>query len=194
MGAVTPIQNQGSCGACWAFVGVAAAESHVIIKNRATNSTIGLSEQYLLRCTSGSNCAGGYIEDGMQNIVTHGCPLRSSYPYNPTDLSTTLCASASSYFGVATSRTYYTSLTDTQMITLLQTSPLAIGVASTDFNSYTSGILTCNNNALDHAVLLVGYDTNYWYIKNSWGTSWGLAGFAKITRTRTQPYTNCRIG
>ena len=40
-----------------------------------------------------------------------------------------------------------------------------------------------------HAITLIGYgaestyspnDTPYWIIKNSWGTTWGDSGFAKI--------------
>lgn len=60
LGAVTPIQDQGACGACWAFATVAQAESHAIIRNRATSS-IGLSEQFLLKCNPGSSCGGGYL-------------------------------------------------------------------------------------------------------------------------------------
>ena len=62
-----------------------------------------------------------------------------------------------------------------------------------DFSSYTSGVYTstiCGNTAMDvnHAVLAVGYGNDaesgldYWLIKNSWGTSWGDAGFFKIER------------
>jgi hypothetical protein len=44
---------------------------------------------------------------------------------------------------------------------------------------------------VDHAVLLVGYTSEYWIVKNQWGRGWGLNGFIHITRNRT---ANCNIG
>merc|ERR1712187_1037583 len=47
--------------------------------------------------------------------------------------------------------------------------------------------------AIDHAVLAVGYDTDYWLIRNSWGSSWGEGGYIRLTRNADKTtYTNNR--
>jgi cathepsin L len=57
----------------------------------------------------------------------------------------------------------------------------------TAFQHYSSGVLsgTCGDRT-DHCVLVVGYGTDsgkqYWKVKNSWGTSWGEAGYVKICK------------
>ncbi|CAL5354489.1 unnamed protein product [Camellia sinensis] len=44
-----------------------------------------------------------------------------------------------------------------------------------------------------HAILLIGYGIdkdkgkNFWWIQNSWGTSWGINGYAKVIRNSSQP-------
>ncbi len=46
-----------------------------------------------------------------------------------------------------------------------------------------SGLIACpSNSELNHAVLLVGYNTSHWFIKNSWGISWGNNGFGYISK------------
>ena len=53
-------------------------------------------------------------------------------------------------------------------------------------NSGRSGLITCfysNSNTVDHVVLLVGYNTTHWFVKNSWGTTWGNNGFGYISKT-----------
>jgi len=64
--------------------------------------------------------------------------------------------------------------------------------ASRNFDHYASGVYdvpgcpTLRN--LNHAPVVVGYGTDetsgldYWLVKNSWGTSWGLEGYIKIRR------------
>lgn len=60
------------------------------------------------------------------------------------------------------------------------------------FMLYSHGIFTstqCKNDeaSLDHAVTLTGYGTDaagkdWWLVKNSWGESWGEAGYFRIAR------------
>jgi cathepsin L len=71
----------------------------------------------------------------------------------------------------------------------IQPVSVAIEADTNYFQSYSGGILTstsCGTN-LDHAVVVVGYGTegtiDYWLVRNSWGTSWGEAGYFRILRT-----------
>ena len=66
---------------------------------------------------------------------------------------------------------------------------IAIEADTKAFQLYTGGVLTgdaCGTN-LDHGVLIVGYGdesgTEYWLVKNSWGPTWGDAGYIKIARS-----------
>jgi len=57
---------------------------------------------------------------------------------------------------------------------------------------YTGGVInsTACGTQLDHAILAVGYSNSnttgsYWIIKNSWGTTWGLAGYLYIAKSNS---------
>jgi len=84
---------------------------------------------------------------------------------------------------------------EAQMATWLATNgPIAVAVDAEQYwQTYKSGILTtCNGRSLDHGVLAVGYgtdsatSTDYWIVKNSWGTVWGEAGYIRLQKGTNQ--------
>jgi len=72
---------------------------------------------------------------------------------------------------------------------LYHNGPLAVAINANKLMTYTNGVvdeIDCDENALDHAVFIVGYGSengvDYWLVKNSWGENWGLDGYFKMKR------------
>eukprot|EP01063_Lacrimia_lanifica_P028656 TRINITY_DN4228_c0_g1_i1.p1 TRINITY_DN4228_c0_g1~~TRINITY_DN4228_c0_g1_i1.p1 ORF type:complete len:212 (+),score=89.58 TRINITY_DN4228_c0_g1_i1:2-637(+) len=65
--------------------------------------------------------------------------------------------------------------------------PISIAVDATKWQTYSGGVMdNCGGVGLDHGVLAVGYADDYWVIKNSWGTSWGEAGYIRVAKGSNQ--------
>jgi KDEL-tailed cysteine endopeptidase len=79
----------------------------------------------------------------------------------------------------------------TAMKTALASRPLSVSIEADKavFQNYSSGIFssTACGTTLDHAVMVVGYGTSgsteYWTLRNSWGTSWGEKGYMRVAIT-----------
>ena len=202
-GAVTGVKDQGNCGSCWSFSATGALEGAYQIKY---GSLVSFSEQNLVSCdTIDSACNGGLMDNAFSWTKTNGglC-TEAGYPYTSGTTGqkgscTTTCTKNT---GVAPkSFTDIAKNSDSALMTALAQQPVSIAIQANQpaFQSYKSGVLTgtCGSN-LDHGVLAVGYGTwtdgtDYYKVKNSWGTSWGMSGYILIQRGNPQRCGECGI-
>ncbi|KAE9547829.1 hypothetical protein FO519_008957 [Halicephalobus sp. NKZ332] len=187
-GAISPVRDQKDCGGCWSFATASTMEtSHF----RKTGRLVDLAEQQLINCdTKDSGCEGGWMGTAYTYAKTNGIPLEPSNPYHARDSS---CATAT---GTTVKVLNYTQLrpkdTFSMMNVIDEGHSLSIGLKSGthDFMYYTSGILDdaydCDDDTVDHAVVIVGYGTAdgvpYWIVRNTWGLEWGETGYVRIKR------------
>jgi C1A family cysteine protease len=196
-GAVTDVKNQGFCGACWAFSAVAAVEGARVVqakKQGIQNVTlVSLSEQQLLDCDfSDHSCLGGlmdnafHFEEGMEGFCSN-----EDWPY----VKHRHWFQCNHYKGLCNpvSHTKLSSFVDITNSTSslmkaisIQPVSVAIDASSPRFQLYKEGILDFDCGVeLDHGVTAVGYGEEdgkkFWYIKNSWGPSWGEGGYVRLS-------------
>jgi hypothetical protein len=77
-GAVTPVKNQGGCGACWSFGATGTMEGAWFL---AGHKLASLSEEQLIHC-SGQNCGGGNPGHAIDYVVhNHGIDSERDYRY-----------------------------------------------------------------------------------------------------------------
>lgn len=71
-GFVSPVKDQGDCGACWAFSAISTMET---LYARKFNVQKDFSEQNMIDCSSAYNnfgCNGGWMENAFYFVQNHG--------------------------------------------------------------------------------------------------------------------------
>merc|ERR1712085_84549 len=192
-GAVTPVKNQQQCGSCWAFSTTGALEGALFIKNK---KLVSLSEQELVDCAGSfgnQGCNGGLMDDGFKFLEADGDSTEADYAYTGKGGT---CDSKKETTASGLKKAKITSYSDvtpkscTQMMAAVAKGPVSVAIEAdqTGFQHYSTGVFsgTCGTS-LDHGVLVVGYGTDgsseYWKVKNSWGTTWGDAGYIRMTKS-----------
>jgi len=200
---IGPVRNQGSCGSCYAFAAAACAEG---VYNKANNLTDGqcadFSESFIAWCLGRLEpysdhffgCDGAdYDYQELQALCDVGICSEASFPYQQSDPGS--CTHMSDP-RVQFQNWYRIPCGDVEAI---KTAIMTYGVVdaavwvSDLFQAYDGGIFeddsTCYSNPCyytptNHAIALVGWDDNggdgYFILRNSWGTSWGEAGYMRI--------------
>ncbi|KAG2575230.1 hypothetical protein PVAP13_7KG422300 [Panicum virgatum] len=167
-----------------------------------TGDLISLSEQELVDCDTSYNegCNGGLMDYAFEFIINNGgIDTEEDYPYKGTD---NRCDVNRKNAKVVTIDSYedvpVNSEKSLQKAVANQPVSVAIEASGRAFQLYSSGIFTGRcGTALDHGVTAVGYGTengkDYWIVKNSWGSSWGEAGYIRMERNVKASSGKCGI-
>jgi len=198
-GGVTPVPTQGECGSCWAFASIGSVETCAFVDS---GQLVALSAQQLMDCSTSygnEGCNGGLMDQAYQYMIdAKGIDSEKCYPYiqvqNDTCNYQPSCCKAvlKGYKDVQAEN-------ETALQYATSQSSVAVGIDASQqsFQFYSSGIYyepACSSTNLDHSPLVVGWgfsqQSDYWIVRNSWGTSWGNQGYILMSRNRDN---NCGI-
>jgi C1A family cysteine protease len=187
-GAVNPVQNQGTCGGCWAFSAIANLEGQYFKKHGVLPK---FSEQQLIDCDPYNNgCGGGIMHNAFSYVKQAGIAEQMNYPYQEYK---GYCR-YNTGFGVDAVKGYRFAGSESEAKIkrmLYEVGPLAITINASNLQYYNGGIINlpydyCPYNPT-HGVNLVGYGKTamgqkYWIVRNTWGPYWGEGGYFRIAR------------
>lgn len=196
---VTPVRNQDTCGSCWAFSTTAQVESWWKIANNDIDTTIDLSEQFLISCSDAGDCDGGYSSRALEWYKNVGVPSESCFVYTAAnDTCENACPDWQDEVTKIPGWGYITldeDIIDNIKAAIFRHPVSASFVVYRSFQAYDSGIYEYTPDPDEepeggHAILIIGWDDmeRYWICKNSWRADWGENGYFRIK------WHNCEIG
>jgi len=192
---VGPVEDQGSCGSCWAF---AAAGETAMIYALNTGTLVTLSKEQLVNCAGDAwdvpgtgGCNGGLSSLAWQAggfYDRSGACLETAYPYTATDGPCQTTCTPIIPPGAIVGYVGVTRGFDNIKAGLMER-PLKVSVhADSVWSYFTSGIAESSvcYTGTNHAVIAVGYEgDSFVKIRNSWGPDWGLGGYINIGMNNT---------
>jgi C1A family cysteine protease len=122
------------------------------------------------------------MDYGFEYFRDKGICTESSYPYVAQDRSCAVSSCTKDSFTISG----YTDISGTSALqSACNKQPVSIAVDANNWSAYSSGVFSNCGSSLDHGVLLAGYSSSYWLVKNSWGASWGESGYIRLASGNT---------
>ena len=195
---MAPVWDQGQLGSCSSF---ALAAAYQFERNRQglpplgpANTPSHLFLYWNERDAEGSTAsdAGGDLRDGIQSLVTQGVCDESLWPYDDNQDGKNLFEQKppETCYAAALKDLALQYQSPDQNVTNLKTVlagglPIAFGIVVYEsFESDAvaqSGIVPMPGAGEEqlggHAVLLAGYNSDSFLVRNSWGSQWGAEGY-----------------
>jgi len=129
-------------------------------------------------------CGGGNPTDGYEVIMALG-GTASGYDYKFTSRDGTCeINNHTKYVQVESYKSVGKKDEEVMKSYVSSTGTLSVCVDANSWGGYSKGIKTSCGTSIDHCVQIVGWGTekgtDYWKVRNSWGNSWGEAGYMRL--------------
>src|ERR1019366_5838174 len=188
LGWAAPVGDQGQCGSCWLYSVVVNVSSAYM--KAGYGATWAFSPQYAMDCLSPNDpCQGGDEYDMFVLAKSGGFVTEADYgiPYAASQGSCRYKSQKKSPIAdwIYCDPAQASGQTSTQAIknAMVQYGMVSIALDASQFNNYTTGVITISTQNIDHAVNIVGWDDAKaaFKIQNQWGTGWGMNGFIWVS-------------
>jgi len=193
------------CWSCWAQGTTSAISDRISILRKGAWPIVNLSPQTLINCVLLGGCGGGNPIFAYEYMHHHGLPDQTCQAYQAKNLK---CSDLSVCETCAPNSTSFTPGSCTKVenpglwyvgdhgsvkgadkikAELYARGPIGAGIdATAELEAYTGGVFKQKKlfNKVNHEVSIIGWgkeqDTEYWIVRNSWGTYWGENGYFRI--------------
>lgn len=203
-GKLTPVRNQGSCGACWTFAALGSVESMLLPGENRDFSENNLKNRHGF---DWGHCSGGNGDMSIAYLARNDGPINESD--DPYDGASNVSPSGLTSQKILTRAVIIPPRSNALDNDAIKQAIIDYGAvqssyyhSDTYYKPATAAYFYNGTAATNHAIDLVGWDDNFdmsnfltapagngaFLVRNSWGSSWGQSGYFWLS------YYDAKIG